>query len=428
MLASVSHELRAPLNGNINLVETAVHSRDVPETIKENLLTPALRSSKFLLHIINDILDMSQIKAQKLRMVFQSAKLKETLLNTVQLIELQAKKKEISLQVNIHPKVSGRFCTDHMRLSQIVLNLLNNAIKFTKNGFVELIAAPVEGAPSWVKISVRDSGIGMTSEDISKLFQTFTRIEINERTTINPTGVGLGLNIAHNLATFLGPKEQSKIEVASTLNEGSVFSFIVEDKDNGFYCADSEHRDFLEELSIVPNEVEIMAETALIKMMSCYSVKSPRKESILSPTFSPKRHHSSCECPKILIVDDNPFNILALETILSSLRIKFESVYNGRSCLEKILNRIRYPCSGSCKNFALIFMDQEMPEMTGSETVREIKEIEKQNEVPHIKIIGCTAHGGKEEVENFIASGINQCITKPISMPAIKKLLEQYRL
>jgi len=93
LLASVSHELRAPLNGNINLVESALQNKNVPENIKEKLLTPALRSSKFLLHLINDILDMSQIKVQKLRLIFRPGNLEETLHDTLQLVELQAKKK-----------------------------------------------------------------------------------------------------------------------------------------------------------------------------------------------------------------------------------------------------------------------------------------------------------------------------------------------
>jgi len=130
LLASVSHELRAPLNRNINLVESAFSSPKIPESIKETLLTPALRSSKFLLHMINDILDMCQIKEKKLRLVFNSENLKETLKNTAQLVELQAQKKGIELLLEIDSAVPKNFCTDHIRLSQIILDLVNNAIKF----------------------------------------------------------------------------------------------------------------------------------------------------------------------------------------------------------------------------------------------------------------------------------------------------------
>ena len=138
LLALVSHELRALLNGNINLVEKAANSKKIPDHIKESLLIPALRSSKFLLHIINDLLDMSQIKQKKLRLSFESRYLKETLKSTAQLVELQAKKKGLDLIVELDPNLPEQFCTDHIRLSQIVLNLLNNAIKFTKEGTVKL--------------------------------------------------------------------------------------------------------------------------------------------------------------------------------------------------------------------------------------------------------------------------------------------------
>jgi len=132
LLASVSHELRASLNGNINLVEAAVNSPKISEAIKESLLIPALRSSKLLLHIITDILDMSQIKEKKLWLVFQPGNLIETLKSTAQLVELQAKKKGIELSLELDPGLPQNLCTDHIRLSQIVLNLSSNAMKFTK--------------------------------------------------------------------------------------------------------------------------------------------------------------------------------------------------------------------------------------------------------------------------------------------------------
>jgi len=230
LLASVSHELRAPLNGNINLVESALLNKDVPQNVKERMLTPALRSSKFLLHLINDILDMSQIKAQKLRLLFRPGKFAETLNDTLQLIEIQAKKKEVELSLSIHEDIPSILRTDHMRLSQIVLNLLNNAIKFTKKGFVRLSAMPTE-TPGCVKISVQDSGIGMTKEDVKKLFSDYTCIEFADRAAINPTGIGLGLSIANNLVKLLGPKRQKGIAVESTPNQGPTFSFIVENKE-----------------------------------------------------------------------------------------------------------------------------------------------------------------------------------------------------
>jgi len=187
-------------------VESAIQNLSVPDNVKEKLLAPALRSSKFLLHLINDILDMSQIKAQKLRLIFKSSSLYETLKDILQLAELQAKKKGIELCMNMHPDIKNNFCTDHVRLSQIILNLLNNASKFTQKGSIVLSAVALENPSKDVKISVQDSGIGMTKEDTKKLSSDYTHIEFSGRAEINPTGVGLGLNIAYNLAKLLGPK------------------------------------------------------------------------------------------------------------------------------------------------------------------------------------------------------------------------------
>ena len=427
LLASVSHELRAPLNGNINLVETAIQAKDVPQTVKETLLTPALRSSKFLLHLINDILDMSQIKAQKLRLVFQSANLFDTLANTMQLVELQAKKKGIEMKLTIEPGIPQNFCTDHVRLSQIVLNLLNNALKFTQKGIIQLTAAPVRNSP-WVKITVQDSGIGMTQEDVQKLFSSYTQIEFKGRETINPTGVGLGLNIAYNLVELLGPKYNNKIDVKSAPDQGSTFSFKIENKEVGLRLQErdgQETQQAQEDSMLIPDEFHVTVMPKLsTKKQSCLSLnnhtKSPgAQEASKSPL--PK-----CNCAKILIVDDNPFNIMAFETVLGSLNLKCDYAYNGNSAIEKVVNRLRYSCCEHCRPFMVVFMDQEMPGKSGSETVKEIKELQAQNLVLAVDIIGCTAHESKEEIQRLMDAGIIDYIPKPISISQIQKILQRY--
>jgi len=418
LLASVSHELRAPLNGNINLVESAVQNKGVPEEVKEKLLVPALRSSKFLLHLINDILDMSQIKAQKLRLIFKSEKLQETLKNTLQLIEVQAKRKGIELTLAIHPEVDGNLCTDHVRLSQIVLNLLNNAVKFTQKGSIILSAMPTE-EPNCIKISVRDSGIGMNKEDTSKLFSDYTHIEVANRATINPTGIGLGLSISSNLAKLLGPKDQQGILVESVVNKGSTFAFLVENKGEHSPMEKSIEKscDVLQEFLVVvkppvfPRLLTAFSTTLSIHGDDKFMLKKPK-----------------CSCPKVLIVDDNPFNTMAFETILGSLDVKCESVFSGRSAIERLLEREKGPCGDSCKAYQVIFMDQEMPELTGSEAVKEIRRLQEQNLISEKKIIGCTAHGSKVEVEKFMQAGLEMCIHKPITPLEIQNILRGYEI
>ena len=408
LLASVSHELRAPLNGNINLVESAISSSKIPDQIKENLLVPALRSSKFLLHLINDILDMSQIKEKKLRLVFQSGDLKETLMSTAQLIELQAKKKGIILKVELDPTLPLEFQTDHVRLGQIVLNLLSNAIKFTKDGSVTLTAKSLNQA-QWVKISVEDSGIGMSEENITKLFSNYTHIEFEERQSMNPSGVGLGLNITHNLVQLLAPKDHQNISVVSALNQGSAFSFIIENKNKipiQLKELEDQRNDSNDSFKI-PDESPVNIKPILFQKL-----------------LSPKTSLQKCLCPQILIVDDNPFNTMAFETLLGSLDIQCASAYNGSSTLETLLQYESKKCCKDCKLYSIVFMDQEMPGMSGADTVREIRRLQKEKELSqNLRIIGCTAHKSKEEVEKFLDAGLDKCIHKPISLTMVKSVL-----
>ena len=425
LLASVSHELRAPLNGNINLVESAIQNISVPDNIKERLLTPALRSSKFLLHLINDILDMSQIKAHKLRLTFKPGKLADTLQDTLQLVELQAKKKGIELCFVIHPDVQSTLCTDHVRLSQIVLNLLNNAIKFTQKGSIILSAAPAEDL-ACTKISVQDSGIGMTKEDTKKLFSDYTHIEFSGRADINPTGVGLGLSIAYNLAKLLGPKGQKGILVESVPGIGSNFSFLVENKDEQLDQEFAAKKASDKSQTAVPDELRCIEPRIFPKLHKSFStnliIGSSEKPPILDAIGN-----SKCACSKILVVDDNPFNIMAFEAVLGSLNFKCDTVFDGHTAIDKILDRQRTFCGIHCRPYSVVFMDQEMPGLTGSETVQEIKKLQVQGLVPPMKIIGCTAHGSGEEVEKFMESGIEMCIQKPITVSELQKILKENR-
>jgi len=395
LLASVSHKLRAPLNGNINLVESAVNSPAIPDTIKECLLVPALRSGKFLLHIINDILDMSQIKQKKLRLVFESKDLKETLKSAAQLVELQARKKDIELFIELDPSLSDKFCTDHMRLSQIVLNLLSNAIKFTKQGIVKLRALPVDNGSDWINIIVEDSGIGIDQENFQRLFSSYANIEFDGRQTMNPAGVGLGLNIVSNLVKLLAPASHSEISVTSVLNEGSVFSFIIENKElvpvkfeetsdessSASFSAYKIAAELPSPKSLPKIQKQINEIDSLISIMIPFSTKNLEFEPLVD---------LECLCPKVLVVDDNLFNIMAFETILSSLEIKCDSFYSGPAALQKLLNRQAKTCGKTCKTYSVVFMDQEMPEMTGTETVTEIKRLQSENSIPKMRIVGCT--------------------------------------
>jgi len=316
----------------------------------------------------------------------------------------------------LHPDLPHIICTDHVRLSQIVLNLLNNAIKFTQRGSVILSAVPTED-PNCLKISVQDSGIGMTQEDTKKLFSDYTHIEFAERSSMNPTGVGLGLNIAYNLAKLLGPQG---IVVESVLGTGSTFSFLVENKEE--IQEDIVSKQFSDKSQGVPEEFQRTEPKISSRLSQCFSTNSVLRKAERPIDSEPSE---KCSCAKILVVDDNPFNTMAFETILESLHLKCDSVFDGQAAIDKILSRQKACCGEHCQPYSVIFMDQEMPGMTGSETVCELRHLQSQNLIPSVKIIGCTAHGSPEEVNKFMESGIDMCIQKPITASGLQKIFQE---
>ena len=332
--------------------------------------------------------------------------------NTAQLVELQAKKKGINLVLELDSnEIPTRFSTDHVRLSQIVRNLLHNAMKFTKEGTIKLSAKSLDDQPNCVKVTVEDSGIGMNRENVQKLFSHYTRIEFEGKQKMNPRGVGLGLNIASNLVELLAPKAHPNISVSSTPNQGSIFSFILENKEK---IPTQEIP--LEIPDGLPGETKPRLYPKLQTLGTSLSLngKSP-SEPLLK----------SCPCPKILIVDDNSFNTMAFETILSSLNIKCDLVYIGSSAIETLLRRENKKCGKDCKQYSVIFRDQEMAEMNGIETVKEFRRLQREKGICSLdmRIIGCTAHKSKEDVDRFVEAGLDQCIHKPISVAMIKDLL-----
>lgn len=478
LLATVSHDLRAPLNSGLIFIENTIQHEDVPKSIKEQYLIPAQRSCKFLLHLVNDILDFSQINAQKLRMAFETMPLVETIKNCHQLLEMQANFKGLSFPLVLDDKLPARFTTDHNRLAQVIINLLTNAIKFTSKGEVRLEARVISS--STVEIKVTDSGIGIKEEDKEKLFQEFTRIKY-ENNNINNRGVGLGLVIANRLAQRLGPiARPTGIQVESTYGEGASFSFIVQEKNlerargkrkitgrrsermksisNSFTITT-----FAKEEDFIDHKIDEMDPLNMIT-----SPRSPpfgRRRSIRledykgSPfltlstrsklTFREEKftfREENIHREKVLIVDDNPLNVLALESVLKQHGIASDSAFNGKEAIEKILQsesmtreidnlmttereslnlRTTEPAAITGR-YKLIFMDYEMPVMNGFETTKALLKMMKSQEIRHIPIVGCTGHTETERWEECLKNGMVDVITKPPKREKLIGLIEKY--
>ena len=474
LLASVSHELRTPLNASINFTQSAIEHptlADLPD-VRDNYLLPALRSNQLLLHLINDILDFSQMSANKLRLVFENRNVEATIEECMSLVQIQATRKglEISSEL-ISEDDKFEFCTDHNRLKQIILNLLSNALKFTLKGSIRVSARisyflPPSAQlinldqPSSSKkyrvlhVTVTDTGIGISEEDKRKLFKAFEKIELGDKISINSQGVGLGLVISNNLVLTLGPPEQNNgMKVESSENRGSTFSFWIIDqsdslaqKISGMTSHSEDNCSEMEEHnnSYIEGRMETLSNLLPIRNMKQLNTGEFQERLTTEPnqmrsnTELPIRLNTATEipfrsCPKILIVDDDIFNITALQLILNQLGYSCDTAYNGQQAIEKVLERdSEYQAIGGRNSmtksmqYKLIFMDWSMPIMDGLEATRILKEKMKNEEIENISIVACTAFVTDKEKVRATEYGVDAYCIKPLSKEVVRNTVKKY--
>jgi len=226
LLASVSHDLRTPLNGLNGMLEISISKTDDP--ILKNYLDLAKKSASFLNYLVHDILDFSLMSFKKMRLNIEEIDIRKIIEEMMSLIEFQTKDKKIDLEFKCECKETISIFSDNTRIRQILLNLLSNAIKFTHQGsikvFLENFPDTLDERPLY-KISVQDTGIGIQQEDVCKLFRLFGRLEDHHK--INKTGIGLGLTISKNISKLLCPEKPEGLQMESTFEKGSTFSFFL---------------------------------------------------------------------------------------------------------------------------------------------------------------------------------------------------------
>ncbi|KAL4466676.1 hypothetical protein ABPG72_016793 [Tetrahymena utriculariae] len=224
ILSSVSHELRTPLNCSIQLLDLLSQSEEITDITKNAFVNPAMYSNFLMLNIINDILDLAQINYGKFKMIFSQFDLKKVITECLNLISLQAMEKHIVLELEIDPQVPQLINSDANRIRQVLLNLLNNALKFTQQGSIAVKANLIE--QNLIQIDVEDTGCGIKKKDLNKILGQFQHHdELEKSTSTNSLNGGLGLTIANNLATGLGGNR--RIQVRSEYKAGSNFSFCI---------------------------------------------------------------------------------------------------------------------------------------------------------------------------------------------------------
>ena len=368
-LATMSHELRTPMNGVLGCTQLL---QDTALTDPQRQLLETMhRSAESLLVLVNDILDFSKIEAGKMSLEVADVELRSLIADVITLTSEAAKKKGLIVQVQIAPDIPAELRGDSIRLRQILFNLVGNAIKFTEQGGIHVSVKIVPCRQDNFDVmvfqwTVKDSGIGMTADQQARLFGAYSQAEVSTARRYGRTG--LGLMICRQLVELMA----GAITVESMPGKGSSFSYTT---------------------SLLP---------AIQRQASAQAVKPPIASMVNRTT--PLR---------ILVADDNEINQVVACKFLQKLGCQVEVARNGREAVDSIAQA----------TYDAVLMDCEMPEMDGYDATQEIRR-QEQNTSRHLPIIALTGHASSEDEQKCRQAGMDDVVTKPITLPTLRAKLE----
>lgn len=373
-LANMSHEIRTPMNAIIGMNEMVMREEISPKAAQYS--QDIHNAGQTLLAIINDILDFSKIESGKMEIVPVVYELSSLLNDVLVMVAGKVRDKELKLVADVSPDIPHQLYGDEIRIRQIILNLINNAVKYTEKGSVTLKVGFEQAAPKKLelKISVADTGIGIKEEDIGKLFNSFQRVDM--AVNRNVEGTGLGLAITRQLVEQM----EGSIEVESVYGQGSTFrvslpqTVMDEEPLGDFASAVAGHRqDEQEEMSFVAPDA------------------------------------------RILIVDDNKVNLVVAKGLIRETKIQTDGVLSGEEALEKV----------KTNKYDIILLDHMMPVMDGIETLKRMRE-QEENMSRDAAVIALTANAISGSREMYIAAGFEDYLSKPINALHYKEMLRKY--
>lgn len=374
-LARMSHEIRTPINAVLGMDEMILR-----ECSDETILSYAdniQSAGQSLLAVINDVLDFSKIESGKLELISEEYSIQKLMKDCYGMIIMRAEKKNLLLEISNDPELPSKLIGDEIRIRQIIINLLTNAVKYTSAGKVTMTLDFERSSETEIilKVGVRDTGMGISPENCELLFSDFKRLD--ETNTRNIEGTGLGLSISKRLVDEMN----GKIGVESTQGVGSYFWF------------------------------EIPQQTASNKPAGQFTENRP------GFADKAKEYHEQFQAPaaRILVVDDVKLNIDVMKGLLKNTKVRVDAAYSGRECLGLVQ---KY-------SYDLIFMDHLMPEMDGVKTLTNMRRIADcpNHSVPVIALTANAMAGAKETYEKL---GFTDYLAKPVQSDKLEQLLMEY--
>ena len=363
-LSSMSHEIRTPLNAIVGFSNLLLDDKTLPDSAKDEV-NDIVMASDNLLEIVNGILDISKIEAGKLEIVNTEYEVNKVIKELVSLTKGRLGDKPIELITKFDESIPPVLYGDAARLKQICVNILTNAVKYTKEGSITFtINSIVKNGICRLIIAVEDTGIGIKQENIGKLFNKFERLDLEDNVTIE--GTGLGLAITKRLVDLMN----GNIVVQSVFGKGSKFTVSIDQR-------------IVEHPTIKLEEQETYGKVKV-------------KDKL------------------VLVVDDNKINLKVAERLLETYGVKTECVESGFICIDNLKNG---------KKYDLILMDDMMPRMSGVETLKKIKSEIKDFNIP---VIALTANALTGMKEKYINDGFDDYLAKPINKEQLNRVINEY--
>lgn len=378
-LANMSHEIRTPLNSIIGMSEILLREEYDAETVSNIGFIHS--AGKGLLEIINDILDLSKIESGKYEIVEEKYDMGSVIYDVISLIRMRIGEKSVELKYGTDEQVPRVMCGDAIRIKQILINIMGNAVKFTEEGCIELKIEcdKLEDSKCKIIFRISDTGIGIKEDDLKNLFNAFTQFDIQKNYKIE--GTGLGLTITKNLCELMG----GNVSVESVYGKGTTFVVTIIQK-------------------IIDGTPFVITDK--------FEKISDDNRKLFKPTV-----RREIVGKKLLIVDDNSTNLLISKGLMMPYKLNIDIAVSGDEAIS-LINNNDY-------EYDLIFMDYMMPDKDGLETTKEIRQLEKAY-CKDVVVVALTANAVYGVENELLSSGFNDYLAKPIDVEQLENILYKY--